>query len=209
MNSSSSYLSPLAVSSGPGPKITITELTEENLKFTLYDCDLSIANSLRRILLAEIPTMAIDLVEVETNTSVLADEFIAHRLGLIPLLSHKVRDFKYSRDCNCMQFCPNCSVELTLHVKCTEDQTKDVTSRELISNHDDVKPISEAQISPQGHLVSSNISPISILKLRKNQEIKMKCIAKKVKNDPHEFFIFILGSRQRACKMESSSYCSF
>lgn len=57
----------------------------------------SVANALRRIMLAEVPTIAIDLVEVERNTSVLADEFLAHRLGLVPLLSHRARDFKYSR----------------------------------------------------------------------------------------------------------------
>ena len=90
-----------------GPKITITELNDEHIKFILHDCDLSVANALRRVTLAEVPTLAIDLVEFEGNTSVLPDEFLAHRLGLVPLQSARAREFKYSRDCNCMQACPS------------------------------------------------------------------------------------------------------
>ena len=66
-------------------KIRIVSLTEEQLIFDLVGVDASIANALRRILLAEVPTMAIEMVYIESNTSIIQDEVLAHRLGLVPI----------------------------------------------------------------------------------------------------------------------------
>ena len=53
--------------------------------FSVIGVDAAIANAFRRILLAELPTLAIEKVYVNNNTSVIVDEVLSHRLGLIPL----------------------------------------------------------------------------------------------------------------------------
>ena len=75
------------------PELRILESSRYNLKFELTNTDLSVANALRRIIIAEVSTMAIDLVQVRENTSVLNDEFIAHRIGMVPLVSDNVDKF--------------------------------------------------------------------------------------------------------------------
>jgi hypothetical protein len=37
------------------------------------------------------------MVEIETNTTVLADEFLAHRLGMVPIDSREVEKLRYTR----------------------------------------------------------------------------------------------------------------
>lgn len=57
----------------------------DTLFFDVAGVDPSLANALRRILLAEVPTVAIEHVFMVDNTSVIACEILAHRLGLVPL----------------------------------------------------------------------------------------------------------------------------
>jgi DNA-directed RNA polymerase subunit D len=59
------------------------------------DMSTSLANAIRRSLL-EVPTMAIDEVEIAQNDSALFDEILAHRLGLVPIKTEKaVKEIKF------------------------------------------------------------------------------------------------------------------
>ena len=91
------------------------------------------------------------MVEIETNTTVLPDEFIAHRLGMVPLISTNCDEaIRYTRvcliwsrnlkfylihmdiqDCICLAGCAFCSMMLVLNVACHDDNTMDVTSDHL------------------------------------------------------------------------------
>ncbi|OMP06988.1 DNA-directed RNA polymerase, RBP11-like protein [Corchorus olitorius] len=66
-------------------RVEVVRLTEEDMEFDMVGIDAAIANAFRRILIAELPTMAIEKVLIANNTSVVQDEVLAHRLGLIPI----------------------------------------------------------------------------------------------------------------------------
>lgn len=155
-----------------GPRITIRQTERDHVDFILRGVDLSLANSLRRTMLSEVPTLAIDLVEIDVNTSVLADELLSHRLGLIPLISEGIENLSYSRDCTCDQYCPNCSVKLELAAKCDSDSTMNVYSSDLAKFHNGSKLGDPSIRDPQQR------GPL-ICKLRKHQELRLTCIAKK------------------------------
>jgi DNA-directed RNA polymerase alpha subunit len=48
----------------------------------------ALANSLRRVMLSQIPTYAIHTITIQENDSILEDEFIAHRLGMVPIIGN-------------------------------------------------------------------------------------------------------------------------
>ena len=168
------------------PSLVVQELTDELIRFVLEGTDTSIANALRRVIIAEVPTIAIDLVEVIENSSCLCDEFIAHRLGLIPLLSAKAAEMEFPYD-YAGDDESKTDVSIDLRVRCTSDQTEDVTSNDLICNDQRVVPINYAPTKralgeAEGDSMDEdrdNDNGILIVKLRKNQEVNMRCVARK------------------------------
>ena len=69
-----------------GFKLNILEKPSENdLVFEMIGVDVSFANALRRIMIAEVPTVAIEHVYMWNNTCIVHDEVLAHRLGLVPI----------------------------------------------------------------------------------------------------------------------------
>lgn len=66
-------------------RIEVQSLGDDELVFDIIGIDAAIANAFRRILISEVPTMAIDKVFILNNTSMVEDEVLAHRLGLIPI----------------------------------------------------------------------------------------------------------------------------
>jgi DNA-directed RNA polymerase II subunit RPB3 len=151
------------------PDIELVRIEDDYLEFYLLNADLSFANSFRRVIIAEVPTMAIDMVNIRANTSPLFDEFISHRLGLIPLNSSSISKYEYSRKCNCNEFCELCSVQFSLKEKCIEE-SMEITTDHIKSNNLD------STVFP---IKNESEDPILICKLRKNQEIDIHMIAKK------------------------------
>lgn len=152
------------------------------------------ANTLRRIMIAEVPTLAIDLVEFHENSTVLNDEYIAHRLGMIPI-RYQAPDslrggdchgaFLPHRECVCYERCPRCSVEFDLDIDFDavsptrpEDEIMaplTVTSRDLISNNDCVAP---AHFLNQDEQDDSQDDGVAIVKMGPGQRLKLKAIAR-------------------------------
>eukprot|EP00913_Durusdinium_trenchii_P014234 g13357.t1 len=66
-------------------KIDIKTLTDEHVVFDMIGIDPPLVNAFRRVLIAEVPTVAISRVTIHQNTSVIHDENFAHRLGLVPI----------------------------------------------------------------------------------------------------------------------------
>ena len=179
------------------PRIQVTEASKELVKFTLRDTDVSMANAIRRIILAEVPTMAIELVEMEENDTVLFDEFIAHRMGLIPLSSHGVGDIPpdegvtLSKDC-CQSECQACTREFRLDITNHEDKILTVTHFDIQQDTPETQQFERSDWPAWKKVrccpfrnetldeeTDRRENGIIIAKMKKDQNLKMVCKAKK------------------------------
>ena len=129
----------------------------EKIAIKLKGVPLQYANALRRVCLNGVPVFAIDTVDIIENTSVLPDEGLAHRLGLIPLKT------------DLSKFNESDKILLVLDSGESE-QTRAVLSSELSSEDDTVKPVSDK---------------IPIVQLAPGQKIKIECYARLGRGTEH------------------------
>ena len=142
----------------------------QKIALKLKGVPLQYANALRRVCLNGVPVFAIDTVDIIENSSVLPDEGLAHRLGLIPLKTDLSR-FNEPSKCECQSEtgCSNCKVMLVLDSG-DSDVTRTVLSNELSSEDDSITPTSDK---------------IPIVELAPGQKIKVECYARLGRGTEH------------------------
>ncbi len=149
------------------------EILEEDpisIKVLLKEIEGSYANAIRRFAISEVPCMAIDDVVILENSSVVYDELVAHRLGLMPLRTDLQRyRLREVCDCNSPLGCNKCTVLLVLDSEAI-DKVKTVYSGDLVSEDPFVRPISDA---------------IPLVELAPDQKIKLEAYAKLGRGKEH------------------------
>jgi len=122
-------------------KLNILEKSEHKLVIVVEGISVEMLNALRRIILTEVPVMAIDEVIILKNDSPLYDEIVSHRLGLIPLKTD-LEVYKLPKECECEGYgCPLCQVSLTCEVTNTTNAPLDIYSGDLKSNDPKIVPV--------------------------------------------------------------------
>ena len=145
------------------PSAEVIERDEESISVKFKHVPREYVNAIRRLAISEVPTLAIDDVVMIENSSVVHDEAVAHRLGMVPLHTDLKR-FVMPADCDCKSTlgCSKCRVLLVLNAEAVE-RTKIVTSGELKSEDEEIKPVS---------------NDIPILTLAPGQKVKFEAYAR-------------------------------
>jgi len=123
--------------------IKILERDNNHIVIQFKNIPRQYVNALRRLSISQVPSFAIDDVVILENSSVMHDEAVAHRLGLIPLRT-ELKRFVMPHLCECKSTlgCSNCRVLLVLDAE-SQEKTKVITSADLISEDEVVRPVSK------------------------------------------------------------------
>jgi len=150
--------------------LEIISKDSKKMSVKLKGVPLQYANALRRICLNGVTIFAVDTVDIIENSSVLPDEGLAHRLGLIPLKTDLSRFNEPSKcDCHSETGCSNCKVMLVLDSG-DSDVTRTIFTSDLSSEDDSVKPTADN---------------IPIVQLAPGQKIKLECYARLGRGTEH------------------------
>jgi DNA-directed RNA polymerase II subunit RPB3 len=171
-------------------KIQIIKNKNDSIHFILKNVDSSVANAIRRVVISEVPTLAIDIVTFESNSTFQQEEYLAHRLGLIPICSTSKQlsiheNFVEARYCNCPDECPRCSVRFECDVNYTQKVEQmglknDDPAQAYVTSSDIIldKKWNIDFIHPVEYSLNKKISTIAIVKLEKDQSLKFKATAR-------------------------------
>src|SRR5713226_4218164 len=152
------------------PKVKVLQETEDTISLQLEGVDRSYANAVRRFCISEVPSMAIDDIVILENSSVLYDEILSHRLGMIPLRTDLERYVLPEKcDCGSPLGCQKCRVLLVLDAS-AKDKPRTVVSGDLVSEDRDISPISQN---------------IPIVKLAVGQSVKLEAYARLGRGKEH------------------------
>jgi len=107
------------------------------VKFEVSGIEVRMLNAFRRTIISGVPVMAIDRIIYYTNSSILNDELLGHRIGLIPLTTD-LKTYVPQSKCPCKgEGCARCVCKLTLDVT----GPKTVYSGDFVSKDENVKPV--------------------------------------------------------------------
>ncbi len=151
-------------------KVKVLEDSPNTVALQIDGIDRSYANAVRRFCISEVPSMAIDDVVILENSSVLYDEILAQRLGMVPIKTDLERYILPEKcDCGSPLGCHKCRVLLVLDASAQEKQ-KTVYSSDLVSEDREIRPISET---------------IPLVKLAPGQAVKLEAYAKLGRGKEH------------------------
>lgn len=120
--------------------VKVLQYSEDYLKFVIEGVKPSLVNSLRRVLISDVPVLAIHKVMILDNTTVMYDEVLAHRLSMIPLKTNLDKLPKIE-ECEDELVDPSlCQVRYQLSIK-ANDQVVTVYAKDLIPDDPDFAPL--------------------------------------------------------------------